>query len=318
VAASHIRVGTFQYAAAGRDRELLRRLADYAIARHHPAAREAENPYVVFFESVLGAQADLVARWMQAGFVHGVMNTDNMAVSGESIDFGPCAFIDAYDPAASFSSIDHGGRYAYGNQPAIAQWNLARLAEALLGLFAAEQDQAIAIAQDSLAKFPDRFEDTWIAGMRSKLGMAEAAAGDRELIDGLLSLMHAQAVDFTSCFRALSASLRAGESESPGPARDLFSEPAAFDGWWPAWRERVAAGSELGSAADRMDRVNPLYIPRNHLVEEALASATAGELDDLERLLAAVASPFEERPGLERYAVPAPAGSGPYRTFCGT
>src|SRR5215213_5672423 len=207
VAASHIRVGTFEYAAR-RDPELLKRLADYAMARHHPQALEAENPYLAFFESVVEAQASLVARWMLVGFIHGVMNTDNMAISGETIDYGPCAFMDAFDPATVYSSIDHGGRYAYGNQPRIAQWNLARLGETLLALLGAETDAAVTAATGVLESFPDRYDRHWARGMRAKLGLADDRPGDESLGTDLLALLRAQAVDHTSCFRALSSVLR--------------------------------------------------------------------------------------------------------------
>ena len=269
VAASHIRVGTFQYAALTAARSSSRRLADYAIARHHPAAADAEQPYLAFFESVLDAQAALIARWMGVGFIHGVMNTDNMAISGETIDYGPCAFMDAYDPATVFSSIDHRGRYAYANQPPIAQWNLARLAEALLALFASDADEAIAAGTALLQSFPDRYDAYWRAGMRAKLGLTEPSADDVELMDDLLALMQAQRADFTSCFRVLSASLR-GEA----------APPAAFTAPAERWRARLAepAPRAASASADAMDRVNPVYVPRNHLVEDALAAATEGDL----------------------------------------
>jgi uncharacterized protein YdiU (UPF0061 family) len=315
VAASHLRVGTFQYAAAHGDPALVQRLADYAIARHYPHAVEAENPYLAFFDGVVDAQASLVARWMLVGFIHGVMNTDNMTISGETIDFGPCAFMDAFDPATVFSSIDDGGRYAYGNQPRIAQWNLARLAETLLPLFAVETDAAIAAATDVLQSFTDRYHRYWGDGMGAKLGLGDAQPGDGELIDDLLALLHAHNVDFTSCFRALSSSIR-GE---PTPGRSLFAEPS-FDAWVVRWRTRLSSQTSAPSAiAAAMDRVNPLYIPRNHQMEEALAAAVADDdLGPLERLVGVLAQPFDERPGLDAYALPAPASFGPYRTFCGT
>ena len=293
----------------------MRRLADHAIARHYPDAVEAENPYLAFFEGVVDAQASLVARWMLVGFIHGVMNTDNMTISGETIDFGPCAFMDAFDPATVFSSIDHGGRYAYGNQPQIAQWNLARLAETLLPLFDVETDAAIAAATDVLQSFTDRYHGYWGDGMRAKLGLGDAQRGDGELIDDLLALLHAQKVDFTSCFRALSSSIL-GEA---APARSLFVEPSAFDAWAVRWRTRLSSQTRDPQAiAAAMDRVNPLYIPRNHQVEEALAAATDGDLGPFQRLLGVLAQPFDERPGLESYAAPAPPSFTPYRTFCGT
>jgi uncharacterized protein YdiU (UPF0061 family) len=315
VASSHLRVGTFQYAAAHDDRTLVRRLADHAIARHYPHAVDAENPYLAFFEGVVEAQASLVAHWMLVGFIHGVMNTDNMTISGESIDFGPCAFMDVYDPATVFSSIDHGGRYAYANQPQIAQWNLARLAETLLPLFDADTEVAVATATDALQAFADRYQRYWLDGMRAKLGLGDARLGDRELIDDLLALLHAHHVDFTQCFRALSSSLRGDAA----PSRALFVEPSAFDAWAVRWRARLFSQTRAPEAiAAAMDRVNPLYIPRNHLVEEALAAATDDDLGPFRRLLDVLAQPFDERPGLERYAAPAPPSFGPYRTFCGT
>jgi serine/tyrosine/threonine adenylyltransferase len=309
VASSHLRVGSFQYARAADDVELLRRLADHAIARHHPGAAHAEQPHLALFEAVVAAQASLVARWMLVGFVHGVMNTDNMTISGETIDYGPCAFLDAYDPATVYSSIDSGGRYAYGNQPLAAEWNLARLAEALLPLFAEDQEQAVALAVEVLHGFRPRYDSAWSAGMRAKLGLpgglADAVAAP--LVDELLVLLREGHVDHTSFFRSLGRAAR-GDVD---PARNLFLDLAGFDGWFERWRA-------LGPDADAMDRVNPVYIPRNHLVEEALAAATEGDLAPLVRLLDVVAAPFAERPGLERYAAPAPDDFGAYRTFCGT
>ena len=316
VAASHIRVGTFQYAAVSGGPPLVRRLADYSIHRHHPHAAEAENPYLAFYESVLETQASLVAKWMLVGFIHGVMNTDNMAISGETIDYGPCAFVDAFDPATVFSSIDHGGRYAYGNQPHIAQWNLARLAEALLPLIDDDTDTAIAAATGALQTFPGRFHRYWSAGMHAKLGLTEADELTGALIDDLLTLLHEQAVDYTSTFRGLSAWLRGDAAR----ARSLFNAPAAFDAWGRRWREQLAhEASEPHRTASAMDCVNPIYIPRNHHVEHALAAATAGDLEPFQRLLHVLARPFDEQAGLETYAAAAPPGwDSSYRTFCGT
>ncbi|MGH2839666.1 MAG: protein adenylyltransferase SelO [Solirubrobacteraceae bacterium] len=315
VAASHVRVGTFQYAAAHDDQTLVRRLADHAISRHYPHLVEAEDSYVAFLETIVDVQASLVARWMLVGFIHGVMNTDNMAISGETIDYGPCAFMDAFDPATVFSSIDHHGRYAYGNQPPIAQWNLARLAETLLPLFDVETDRAVAVAADVLESFPDRYNGYFKRGMRAKLGLADGPGEDDALIDDLLALLHAQRIDFTSCFRALSSSVRG----MARPARSLFADPSAFDAWSDRWRAQLSSqASDPESIAEAMDRVNPVYIPRNHQVEEALTAATAGDLEPFRRLLDVLAQPFDERPGLESYAAPAPASFGAYRTFCGT
>jgi serine/tyrosine/threonine adenylyltransferase len=309
VAASHLRVGSFQYAAATGDTDLLRRLADHAIGRHHPAAAEGEQPYVAFFEAVVSAQASLVAHWMLVGFVHGVMNTDNMTISGETIDYGPCAFLDAFDPATVYSSIDSGGRYAYGNQPLVAEWNLARLAEALLPLFADDREPAVALAVESLGGFRAQYNAAWTAGMAAKLGLPGGLAGDvtAGLADDLLALMRDNRVDHTTFFRALGTAAR-GDTE---PARRLVLDLAGFDAWAQRW---LGVGPDAGL----MDRTNPVYVPRNHLVEEALDAATGGDLRPFERLLEAIGRPFDERPGLERYAEPAPDDFGPYRTFCGT
>ena len=307
VAASHLRVGTFQYAAAAGDPALVRKLTDYAIARHYPDAAEAENPCLEFYRRVIDAQASLVARWMLVGFVHGVMNTDNMTISGETIDYGPCAFMDTFDPATVFSSIDHGGRYAYGNQPGVAQWNLARLGETLLPLIDEDMDAAVESATDAVSSFAQRYEGYWTGGMAAKLGLE---APDLPLIQDLLALLHAQRVDFTQFFRALSSHLRGRQ------ARSLFSEPDAFDAWAARWQALLPR--DLSAVAAAMDRVNPVYIPRNHLVEEALTAATDGDMAPFRRLVEVVASPFVERPGLERFAEPAPPGCGPHVTYCGT
>jgi uncharacterized protein YdiU (UPF0061 family) len=309
VASSHLRVGSFQYARATGDVELLRRLADHAIGRHYPEAAGAERPYLALFEGVLAAQASLVAQWMLVGFVHGVMNTDNMTISGETIDYGPCAFLDVYDPATVYSSIDHGGRYRYSNQPLAAEWNLARLAEALLPLLHADEEQAIALAVEALQGFRPRYDTAFVTGMRAKLGLPPSV-DDAEvsgLVDDLLPLLAQDHVDLTSFFRVLGSAAR-GDAE---PTRLLFLDLAAVDAWTARWRA-------LGPDAAAMDRVNPVYIPRNHLVEEALDAATAGDLGPLEQLLDAVTAPYDERTGLERYAAPAPQDFGAYRTFCGT
>jgi uncharacterized protein YdiU (UPF0061 family) len=314
VAASHLRVGTFQYAAGHGDLSLVRRLADYAISRHYPEAVAAENPYLAFYEGVVDAQASLIAGWMLVGFVHGVMNTDNMTISGQTIDYGPCAFMDAFDPATVFSSIDQAGRYAYGNQPLIAQWNLGRLAETLLPLFHAQTESAIAAATEVLQSFPARYHEYWRRGMHAKLGLGEGKAAGA-LIDDLLALLHAERVDFSSFFRALSSSLR-GE---PTRARALFTELSAYEKWSARWRAQLDSQATVTQeVAEAMDAVNPVYVPRNHLVEDALAAASSGDLEPFQELLGVLARPFDERPGLETYAAPSPPGLGPYRTFCGT
>jgi uncharacterized protein YdiU (UPF0061 family) len=309
VASSHLRVGSFQYAAATGDVELLRRLADHAIARHYPGVATAERPYLAFFEEVVGAQADLVARWMLVGFVHGVMNTDNMTISGETIDYGPCAFMEAFDPATVYSSIDEGGRYAYGNQPVVAQWNLARLAEALLPLIHEEPEQAVALAVEAVGTFARQYSSAWLTGMRAKLGLPDGLDDTiaSELANELLTLLHDNHVDYTSFFRPLGAAARG----NPEPARSLVLDLATVDGWLERWRA-------LGPRADAMDQVNPVYIPRNHLVEQALGAANDGDLDPLNELLDAVREPFVERAGRERFAAAAPQDFGVYRTFCGT
>ena len=309
VASSHLRVGSFQYARATDDRDLLRRLADHAIERHHPQAAAAENRYLALFQAVVEVQAALIARWMLVGFVHGVMNTDNMTISGETIDYGPCAFLDAFDPAASFSSIDTGKRYAYGNQPVVAEWNLARLAEALLPIIDDDTERAVALAVPVLETFRPLYSAAWSAGMLAKLGLPGDAdeAVTTPVVNDLLSLLQRNHVDATAFFRALGRATR-GDDE---PARALVLDLAAADTWLERWRA-------LGPDGDAMDRVNPAYIPRNHLVEEALNAATDGDLVPLHALLDAVTRPFEERPALERYAAGAPESFGPYTTFCGT
>jgi uncharacterized protein YdiU (UPF0061 family) len=309
VAASHLRVGSFQYARATDDLDLLRRLADHAIDRHQPDAAGDDNPYLALFQGVVARQAALIAQWMLVGFVHGVMNTDNMTISGETIDYGPCAFLDAFDPATFYSSIDTAGRYAYRNQPVIAEWNLARLAEALLPLLDPDQDRAIAVATEALGAFRERYSAAWTAGMRGKLGLPHGVDDPtaQSLIQDLLPQLTASRVDHTSFYRRLATAAR-GDTE---PARELFLDLAAIDAWLERWRG-------LAPDPDAMDRVNPVYIPRNHLVEEALDAATAGDLDPTQRLLSVLASPYRQRPEDARYAQPAPQDFGAYQTFCGT
>jgi len=312
VASSHLRVGSFQYAASTGDVALLRRLADHAITRHHPSAAEADRPYLALFEAVVAVQASLIARWMLIGFVHGVMNTDNMTISGETIDYGPCAFMEAYDPETVFSSIDFWGRYAFGNQPVIAGWNLARFAETLLPLLSDNVEEAVALAEQSFGVFRPEYDAVWSSGMRAKLGLSTDIEADvvTPLVDELLLLLKESRVDYTSFFRHLGHAAR-GDLEYERSARGLFIDLAGFDDWMSRWRS-------LGPDAEVMDRTNPIYIPRNHLVEEALTAATSGDLDPLGQLLDAVIAPYDKRPGLERYASPAPADFGAYQTFCGT
>ncbi|MET3901828.1 protein adenylyltransferase SelO [Paenarthrobacter sp. 4246] len=309
VASSHLRVGSFQYARATDDLDLLRRLADHAIERHHPSSAGESNRYLALLEGVISVQAALVAQWMLVGFVHGVMNTDNMTVSGETIDYGPCAFMEGFDPGAVYSSIDEMGRYAYRSQPVVAEWNLARFAESIAPLIHEDEEQAVALAVEALNGFRQQYSAAWFNGMKAKLGLPEEIDDDvaSPLVDDLLELVQEARADYTSFFRSLGKAAR-GQVE---PARGTVLDMAAFDAWLERWRA-------LTPDADAMDRVNPIYIPRNHLVEEALAAATEGEMGPAERLLSAVSDPWTEHPGLEEYAMPAPESFGPYRTFCGT
>ncbi|TQJ41131.1 uncharacterized protein YdiU (UPF0061 family) [Arthrobacter sp. SLBN-112] len=310
VASSHLRVGSFQYARATENLDLLKRLADHAIGRHYPHAAEAENPYLALFGSVVSAQAELVARWMMVGFVHGVMNTDNMTISGETIDYGPCAFMDAFNPAAVYSSIDVSGRYAYANQPVLAEWNLARLAEAMLPLIDEDQEKAVAPAVEVLGRFRGQYSGAWSSGMKRKLGLGGGGENSDDasaLVDDAIAILKDGPVDYTLFFRNLGKAAR-GDLR---PVRGMVLDLAAFDAWAERWQA-------MEPDAELMDSVNPLYIPRNHLVEEALSAATEGNLAPLQQLLEAIGAPFTERPGLERYAEGAPEDFGNYMTFCGT
>jgi uncharacterized protein YdiU (UPF0061 family) len=304
VAASHLRVGTFQYASVHHDPAMVQRVADFAIDRHYPQLAGTEGRYLALLAAVTQAQAELVATWMCVGFIHGVMNTDNSTISGETIDYGPCAFMDRFDPATVFSSIDHNGRYAYGNQPSIIQWNLARLAETLLPLIDEDAEAAVELATTVIHGFVDRFNDAWLTGMRAKLGLVSADPTDTQLVNDMFALMHEQQQDFTSFFRALST----------------FETPPAFEEWSLRWTQRLRdEGRDASEVAAAMDAVNPIYIPRNHLVEEALTAASQhGDLAPLHQLLAAVTAPFEQRDGFERYAQPDLVAAAGYQTFCGT
>jgi len=322
IAASHIRVGTFEYAAAidaqgARQATtppgLLPALLNHAIARHDPALAATDDPATEFLGAVVGRQAHLLARWMLVGFVHGVMNTDNMAVSGETIDYGPCAFLDAYDPTTVFSSIDQQGRYAYANQPAIAHWNLARLAESLLPLVRGDEEAALEKVQGVLAQFPELFERHRLAGARAKLGLITQEDGDRDLFTALLGQMHEAGADFTTTFAAL-----AGMAESGAATGEPGNLPVFHD-WSTRWLERLKRQpGSLSEAATRMRRVNPLVIPRNQMVEEALRAAESGDLSVAHRLLAVIRAPWIESAENAAYRAGPPRGCGPYRTFCGT
>ncbi len=320
VAASHIRVGTMQWAAAHDDQasamgapgnnEALRALADYTMARHYPELADSPAPHLALFEAILERQASLIARWQLVGFIHGVMNTDNMALSGETIDYGPCAFMDRYDPATVFSSIDHGGRYAYGNQPSIAQWNLSRLAEAMLPLFDRDVDRAVERATAVLDRFPDLFEQHWLDGVRAKLGLFTQEDGDQALVDDLLAWMQRRSADFTNTFRSLTGGR---------PIEDVTSADPEVE----AWQRRLVARrgrqpQSPGEAEALMRRHNPAFIPRNHNVEEALEAATsAGDFSVMERLLDVLASPYDHGRDAPMLGTPS-SSEWPYQTFCGT
>jgi uncharacterized protein YdiU (UPF0061 family) len=326
VAASHVRVGTFQYFAARGDQEALRDLLEYVIARHYPDARNAGAPALAVLSAVAERQAALIARWMQVGFIHGVMNTDNMAISGETIDYGPCAFMDKYDPKTVFSSIDHGGRYAYVNQPAIAQWNLARLAETLLPLIDSNTDKAIRLATEVIESFIDRFDAHFIEGMRRKIGLASTLEGDADLINRLLATMHNAGADFTLTFRrlALEAEAAADTASPGGPGatalRELFGENSAIDDWLRDWRQRLTQDAQ--SAAERatsMRGVNPLFIPRNHRVEAALSAASKdGDFQLFNQLVGILQRPYVDQPESADYSLPPEPSQQVFKTFCGT
>jgi uncharacterized protein YdiU (UPF0061 family) len=321
VAASHLRVGTFQYFAARGDTEGVRILADYAIGRHYPEAAQAEQPYRALLEGVIARHARLVARWMLLGFVHGVMNTDNTSISGETLDYGPCAFMEAYDPETVFSSIDHQGRYAYGNQHHAAHWNLTRLAEALLPVLEQEEgskEAALDSAKEALAAFEPQFDSAYSAGLFRKIGIVGEYEGDAELAKDLLERMAANRADFTLTFRRLcdAAASPAGDES----VRTLFADPAAYDGWAAQWHQRLAKDSVSAEArAAAMRRANPAFIPRNHLVEAVLTAAVEQQdFQPLERLLDVVSRPYDDRPELEQYTRPARPEEQVTQTFCGT
>ncbi len=310
VAASHMRVGTFQYFAAQGDAAGVKLLADHAIARHYPDAAGAENPYLAFLSAVIARQADLVARWLLIGFIHGVMNTDNCSIAGETIDYGPCAFMDAYDPGTVFSSIDQHGRYAYGNQPRIVLWNLTRLAECLLPLLGDTEDGAKA----ALAGFAPAFEAAYFGGLRRKIGLQTERKGDNDLTQDLLKLMAEDGADFTLTFRTLCDAADGPTGEAAVGA--LFKDAGAYEAWAQRWRVRLA--QETGSAM-AMRAVNPAFIPRNHLVEAALAAAAErADFQPFETLLAVLSRPFQDDPNLERYATPPREEERVLQTFCGT
>ncbi|MBR0796697.1 YdiU family protein [Bradyrhizobium jicamae] len=316
VASSHIRVGTFQFFAARGDTEGVRALADHVIARHYPELKNADQPYHALLASVVARQAELVSRWLLVGFIHGVMNTDNTSISGETIDYGPCAFLDAYNPAQVFSSIDEMGRYAYANQPRIALWNLTRLAECLLPLLSDDQDKAIEQAQAILGEFPEKFTTAYNSGLRRKVGLFTARDGDEALIQDLLDAMAKNEADFTLTFRRLGDAA----ADDTADVRAQFTDPTAFDDWAPRWRARLAL--EPQASAERkaaMHTVNPAFIPRNHRVEAVIAAATnSDDYAPFEELLTVLAKPYEDQPRYAAYADPPLPEQRVTQTFCGT
>lgn len=311
IAASHIRVGTFEFAAGQEDAELLRSLTNYTLRRHFPELVDEANPAAALLEAVQSKQAALLAQWLHVGFIHGVMNTDNMALSGETIDYGPCAFMDQYDPATVFSSIDRNGRYAYANQPGIAHWNLARLAESLLPLLHPEEKKAIESAQEILGKFPALFQSAWLTGMRGKLGLFNAEPDDAALGEDLLKWMHAAKVDYTLAFSAITT----GDIPDSHPWHDR-----EFSDWLSRWQSRVSRQTETPDQSKaEMRGHNPAFIPRNHLVEAALdAAQDDGDFSVMERLLAVLKSPYDYDLDAPDYQTPLEAGGRVYQTFCGT
>jgi uncharacterized protein YdiU (UPF0061 family) len=318
VAASHVRVGTFQYFAARGDVDALRELLSYVITRHYPDLRDAPVPALALLKAVSERQASLISQWMLVGFIHGVMNTDNMTISGETIDYGPCAFMDQYDPRTVFSSIDYNGRYAYANQPVIAQWNLARLADTLIPLIDANKDQAVKLATEVIESFMPAFDDRFLAGMRRKIGLTSIEEGDTELIRRLLSAMHGAAADFTLTFRKLAVSSEAPAGDDA--LRQLFTSPAELDVWLRDWRTRLARDPQPATErAESMRRVNPAYIPRNHRVEAALnAASEEGDVKPFLKLLEILQKPFDDQPDAAGFELPALPEERVINTFCGT
>jgi len=315
VARSHVRVGTFEYFAARRDTEALRQLADYVIARHYPEAMQSDRPCRGLLDGVIKRQADLIARWLAVGFIHGVMNTDNMSIAGETIDYGPCAFMDAYDPKSVYSSIDHGGRYAYGNQPQIAHWNLLRLAECLLPILDEDQEKAMKEAQSAIDAFPGRFEASRLERFRAKLGLAVAMSEDNALIADLLKVMIESNVDFTNGFRALCDAA----TDSDAGFLTEFSDPRTAQEWLRRWRSRLQQEPlEADLRASRMRRANPAVIPRNHQVEYALTAALKQDLGPLDKLLQVLAAPWDDDAGSLPYRSPPAPHEVVHQTFCGT
>ena len=312
VATSHVRIGTFQFFAARRDVESTRTLADYVIARHYPHVAQSTNPYRGLLDEVVARQAELIAQWMLIGFIHGVMNTDNASIAGETIDYGPCAFMDAYHPATVFSSIDRGGRYAYVNQPRIAQWNLARLAETLLPLLGENDDAALQQAQEGIDSFVTKFQAAYGNGLCRKVGFCQGNLDKLGLAQELLEVMAQGGADYTLAFRRL-----ADAAENPAAdalVRTMFSDPTAYDSWAVKWRQAL----ESKDAAKKMRRVNPLFIPRNHRIEQAISAAVNGDFAPFQTLVSVLARPFDDQPQFADYADPPKPEEIVHQTFCGT
>jgi uncharacterized protein YdiU (UPF0061 family) len=310
VASSHIRVGTFQFASSLNETEVIRTLADYTLNRHFSEFVSSENKYLLLLHAVIDRQSKLLAKWMQVGFIHGVMNTDNMAICGETIDYGPCAFMDTYDPATAFSSIYQHGRYAFGNQPHIAQWNLARFAETLLPLLHQDLNQSIQIANDAIQIFQIKFKQYWLSGMRAKLGLFSEQPDDLSLVEDLLLCMEKYSMDYTNTFRHLASDLNVHEP--------MLDEPD-FITWHSHWQKRILNQNEtLDNAIQLMLKSNPAVIPRNHNVEAALSAAEEGNFNELAKLLEVLSEPFKDGPGSSSYRTPPAPSKTPYKTYCGT
>ncbi len=310
VADSHIRVGTFEFAAAQQDQSLVEALLEYTINRHFPSLKEVDHKAISFLQSVMERQAVLIVHWMRIGFIHGVMNTDNMALSGETIDYGPCAFMDAFDPHTVFSSIDHMGRYNYGNQPLIAQWNIARLAETLLPLIDPDMDKAVTIAEETVNSFSALYQKKWLAMMRAKIGLFEGQEGDEKLISDLLDWMQKHHADYTNSFRDI--------SQDTKPSGKIY-ETKIFEGWYARWQARLKQNKKpFKSSLCLMNSMNPFVVPRNHKVEEVLAAVAAGDLKPFHNLLSALKDPYKTHEYLKHYQSPPDPSERVYQTFCGT
>jgi len=318
VASGHVRTGTFQYFALRDDKKAITKLADYVIDRHYPEVKESRNTYLKLLEKVMDRHAQLVTKWLHVGFIHGVMNTDNMALSGETIDYGPCAFMDSFNKTQVFSSIDHSGRYSYGNQPQIVQWNLARLAETLLPLIDKKQESAVEMAKEVIELYSERFKEYWLSGMRRKIGLFSSEQEDEKLIESLLNIMHENEADFTLTFRSLSDT--AFDSKNNRKIRNLFKDAGAFDNWSESWLSRLSC--ESTSPEERlklMRKVNPAFIPRNHRVEQALNAAIENlDYGPFEKLVDVLSSPYEEIKEKDEFMLPPKPGEHVSQTFCGT